>query len=141
MLAKPNRLRKQQDFAAVHKQGTRRSSTHLTLKLLAHGPRSTVIQVGGAQAMNPDLTASADLGQASPTRFGISISQKVSKRATVRNRIKRQLRAACRQLLPQLPNGWDVVIVVRPGIAPCDYHQFLQELKQLLMAAELLNGH
>lgn len=141
MLAKPNRLRKQQDFAAVHQQGTRRSSTHLTLKLLAHGPCPGVVRENRSQPVNPDPSLAADSGEISPTRFGISISQKVSKRATVRNRIKRQLRAACRQLLPQLPNGWDLVIVVRPGTAPCDYHQFLQELKQLLMAAELLNGH
>ena len=37
-----------------------------------------------------------------PARIGITVSQKVSKRAVVRNRLKRQVRAALRGLLPQL---------------------------------------
>ena len=77
----------------------------------------------------------------SQTRIGISVSQKVSKRAVVRNRIKRQLRAACRQLLPQLQPGWDVVIVVRAAALQCDYHQFLQQLEQLLTDAGMLHGY
>lgn len=125
MLAKPNRLRTYREFAAVHQQGIRRSSAHLILKAL---PRRVKTR---ADSSGVDL----------PTRVGISISQKVSKRATVRNRIKRQLRAAWRRLLPRLPGGWDFVVVVRPGMPPCDYPQFLQELEQLLVTAELLNGH
>lgn len=75
------------------------------------------------------------------TRFGVSISQKVSKRSVVRNRIKRQLKAAFRQLLPLLDPGWLLVIVVRPEAVQCDYEQFLQELKQLLVDAEVINGN
>jgi ribonuclease P protein component len=78
----------------------------------------------------------------SPTRIGISISTKVSKRAVIRNRIKRQLRAAFRCLLPKLSLGWRVVVVVQPSAAQeCDYQQFLQELEQLLAKAEVLNGN
>jgi ribonuclease P protein component len=74
------------------------------------------------------------------TRIGISISQKVSKRAVVRNRIKRQIRAAFRQFLPNLSPGWMLVIVVKPSATQCGYEQFLQELKQLLTSAEVLHG-
>jgi ribonuclease P protein component len=78
-----------------------------------------------------------------PTRIGISISTKVSKRASVRNRIKRRIRAAFRCLLPHLLPGWRLVIVVQPSAVQeeCDYQQFLQELKQLLAEAEVLNGY
>lgn len=75
-----------------------------------------------------------------PTRIGISISQKVSKRAVVRNRIKRRIRAALRQLLPELLPGWLVVITVRPNAVECCYEEFLQELRQLLKKAEVLDG-
>lgn len=75
-----------------------------------------------------------------PTRIGISISQKVSKRAVDRNRIKRRIRAALRYLLPELFPGWLVVITVRPGTAECGYEEFLRELKQLLTKAEVLDG-
>jgi len=138
MLAKPNRLRKQQEFTAVHKQGLRRNSAHLTLKArLRQSPQSA-----SSHTSQPTTSSSDPAGsELPPVRFGIAISQKVNKRSTVRNRMKRQLRAACRQLLPRLPGGWDLVIVVRPGLPPCGYHQFLQELEQLLVAAELLHGH
>jgi ribonuclease P protein component len=73
--------------------------------------------------------------------MGISISQKVSKRAVVRNRIKRQIRAAWHQFLPWLSPGWDVVIVVKPTADQCNYSEILQELEKLLVEAEVLNGY
>lgn len=76
-----------------------------------------------------------------PNRFGISVSQKVSKRAVIRNRIKRQIRAGLRQLLPQMSAGWDFVVIVHPQAVECDYWQFLRELEQLLIQAEVINGH
>jgi len=125
-LPKANRLQSRRDFQAVFREGIRRSSPHLTLRALQSKPETP----------NPEPVKLAQ------TRIGISISLKVSKRAVTRNRIKRQLRAALRQLLLQLSPGWRLVVVVQPSAAQgCDYHQFLQELKQLLAEAEVLNGH
>lgn len=118
-LPKHHRLKKNQDFVAVYQSGLRRTAPHLILRAWQQQKDPTV----------------------QPTRIGISISQKVSKRAVIRNRIKRQLRAGCHQLLPQLLPGWHVVIIVRSEALKCDYSQFLQELKQLLADAEILNGH
>jgi ribonuclease P protein component len=78
--------------------------------------------------------------QGSAPRIGISISQKVSKRAVVRNRIKRQIRAILRQFLPRLEANWWVVVIVKPQALECDYTEFLRELEQLLTDAEVLNG-
>lgn len=120
-LAKANRLKHRQDFSAVFRKGIRRQSIHLTLRALR-------------------LSVSATCGEI-PTRIGISVSQKVSKKAVVRNRIKRQLLGAFRHLLPRLKSGWLLVVVVKPQAQECDYQQFLQELEQLLADAEVLNGH
>lgn len=76
-----------------------------------------------------------------PTRIGISISLKVSKRSVVRNRIKRQIRAALRQMLPRLARGWHLVVVVRPDAVECNYAEFLRELEQLLVEVEALDGN
>lgn len=122
MLPKVNRLRKPQDFAAVYQKGFRRSTPHLILR---------------AKAVRPQ----ASDGPQSPTRIGISVSQKVSKRAVVRNRLKRQVRQACRSLLHRLLPGWDVVIVVRSQALECEPEQFLPELEQLLASIKILNGH
>lgn len=75
-----------------------------------------------------------------PTRVGISISLKVSKKAVIRNRIKRQIRAGLRSFLPRIALGWDLVLIVRPSAVECNYRQLLQELEQLLAQAEVLNG-
>ena len=83
----------------------------------------------------------SDPNPQAPSQIGISISLKVSKRAVVRNRIKRQIRAALRQLLPGIAYGWKLVIIVRPQAVECDYFQFLQELEQLLLDAEVLDGN
>ncbi|NCJ06189.1 ribonuclease P protein component [Synechococcales cyanobacterium C] len=120
MLADCHRLKKSQDFGRVYQQGIRRHRDALSLR-----------------AYRPSFWSE----EPHPTRIGISISQKVSKRAVIRNRIKRQIRAACSKLLPDLSPSWDIVIVVRPPAVQCDYRQILQQLKQLMAEAEILNGH
>jgi ribonuclease P protein component len=93
----------------------------------------------------PKLTSEGDfapLREPVQTCIGISIGLKVSKRAVVRNRIKRRIRSAMQELLPHLALGWQIVIVVKPSATQCSYEQFLQELKQLLVSAEvIINEH
>ena len=122
-LPKVNRLKNRHEFQTLFREGNRLKSSHLTLRALRLQTPSGIIT--GA------------------TRIGISISTKVSKRAVIRNRIKRQIRAAFRSLLPQIAPGWSLVVVVQPEavLSKCDYQQFLQELKQLLAKAEVMNGH
>jgi ribonuclease P protein component len=116
-----HRLNKRRDFQAVYQHGIRRYSRHLKLIALFI-PR------------DPDQAKS-------PTKIGISISQKVSKKAVVRNRIKRQIRAAIMELLPYLATDWLIVVVVRSEAIECKYEHFLRELKQLLIKAEIIHGH
>jgi ribonuclease P protein component len=105
--------------------------------------RALQIQNATTQNATTQNAANSTSTEGIPTRIGISISTKVSKRAVVRNRIKRQLRAAFRRLLPRISPGWLLVVVVQPSAArqECVTQQFLQELEQLLVAAEVLNGN
>lgn len=118
MLPIHNRLRHRRDFSKVYQCGLRRNSTALGLRAYLRHQNTAL-----------------------PSRIGFSISQKVSKHAVIRNRIKRQLRAAFRHLLPSLRNGWDLVIVVRSDALQCGYPEFLQQLEQLLVQAEILHGN
>ena len=70
--------------------------------------------------------------QAVGPRFGNSISRKVSKRAVVRNRIKRQLKAIIRERFITIAPTWQIVIVVRPPAVECSFDDFLRELEYLL---------
>nr|WP_228035071.1 ribonuclease P protein component [Oculatella sp. LEGE 06141] len=129
-----HRLKRRHEFSAVYQSGLRRSTPHLTLRALQHAG-AAIPRAGSSEVYQ----GRSETQQA--TQIGISISQKVSKRAVVRNRIRRQIQAAFWELLPQVLSGWSLVVVVRPSATQCDYWQILQELKQLLMDAEVLDGH
>ncbi|OBQ38697.1 MAG: ribonuclease P protein component [Anabaena sp. CRKS33] len=120
-LPKAYRLKSRQDFQAVFREGIRRHSSHFTLR-----------------ALKPSLDTAPPA-----TKIGIAISTKVSKRAVVRNKIKRQITAALYQLLPKLVPGWRLVLIVKPTTAEseCQTHKFLRELEELLAQTEVLNGH
>jgi ribonuclease P protein component len=131
-LPKANRLKSRKDFQAVFREGTCRHGSYITLRALR--PSSIKKPSDNVKSTNSVLF---------PIKIGISISTKVSKRAVVRNRLKRQVSAALHQLLPLLSPGWRLVVVVKPAAAEskCVTQQFLQELEQLLAQAEVLNGH
>lgn len=65
-------------------------------------------------------------------RFGFVISTKIDKRATVRNRIKRLLREAVRANLAKVPDGFDLVFIVRPKIVGKSYEEVRLEVDQIL---------
>jgi ribonuclease P protein component len=121
-LPQPHRLRRRQDFHAVYQRGKRRQGTYLTIVSLYY----------------PSDDRSSDLPA---SRFGISIGHKFSKKAVVRNLLKRRIKASIRQLLPQIVGGWSVVIGVKATAHQCEYVEILRELKQLLTSAEVIDGH
>jgi ribonuclease P protein component len=123
-LSKRNRLKRPKDFAAVYQQGQKAVSAHLVVRVLA-----------------PKVAEHVSNVDAQATLFGISVSQKVSKQAVVRNRLKRQIRAALRSLLPQVKPNLRIVVILRPGATVCEYDEFLRELNHLLKKLEVLNGH
>ena len=64
-LPKAQRLRHWRDFRTVYQRGVRQRSQHLTLVALCQTPGKET----------------SEFDQIAPTRFGISISQKVSKKS------------------------------------------------------------
>lgn len=146
-LPKGHRLRRRQDFSRIYQQGSRFRSGHLTLRALRRSPSRLNSQPSHRpqplhhSAGDPVQHPQPDKNRTLVTRIGISISLKVDKRAVVRNRIRRQLQASFREFLPQIRNGWDLLVVVHPQSVQCDYPKILQELKQLLVDAEVLNGY
>ena len=112
-LPQQHRLKHWQDFQRVYQSGRRFRQAHLLLRCLPHDSLRV-------------------------SRFGISVGRKVSNRATVRNRIKRQIRAIILRYLPDLKLGFDIVIVVLPQGIECNYEHFLRELDQLFHQAEII---
>ncbi len=129
-LPKQNRLRSSRDFSRVHSKGQRTATKHLVIKAL----KVKVLKKAG-KGVDDSLSAPllySELEKCLSPQFGISISRKVSKRAVVRNRIKRRLQAIIRQYLPAIDPCWQVAIVVRPSAVECSFDDFLRELDYLL---------
>jgi ribonuclease P protein component len=115
-LPKIHRLRARKDFAQVFRKGIYARSDRLILR-----------------AISSPLPA--------PSQLGVTISKKVSKKAVVRNRIKRFIKRAFRELLPTINPNWKIVVVVLPTAKECQYEFFLRQLEQLLTKVEIIHGH
>lgn len=61
-------------------------------------------------------------------RFGILISVKVSKKAVIRNKIKRQIRRVVSLRLDKMKQGYDCVIICLPAIIGKDYGEIEKSL-------------
>ena len=73
--------------------------------------------------------APAGLPKQSISRFGIVTSAKVSKRAVVRNRLRRRVRVAIAEALPFLKPPLDIVIICQPAAAKCTADEFREDIR------------
>ncbi len=66
------------------------------------------------------------------SRCGIVISTKVSKRAVVRNKLRRRVRSIIAELSPKLLPPRDVVVICLPAAAKADFSEFKADLEASL---------
>jgi len=69
-------------------------------------------------------------------RLGVSASRSMGT-AVRRNRAKRRLRETFRPLMPDLPGGWDLVVVARPALLEADWPALQSAARLLLKRAGL----
>jgi len=112
MLPKIDRLRKKKDIERVFGKGKRFKEDFLILKITRN-----------------------DLSQ---TRFGFIVSQKVSKKATLRNKIKRRLREMASKKRGKLKKGLDVLLIASPGLETKDFWETDETLNKLFKKAKVL---
>lgn len=63
------------------------------------------------------------------SRFVIVVSTKVSKKAVIRNKIKRRLHEIVRVHLPKIKTGFEFFILALPAAKDCDYHDLEKSLQ------------
>jgi len=83
----------------------------------------------GQSFYTKDLGIKAVNNGLSVLRLGILISTKVSKKAVVRNKLKRQIREIVKKESPQLKDGKDLVVIVFSQILDKDF----QDIKNILI--------
>jgi len=113
MLAQKYRLVKQSDFDLVFKNG-RKAFNRLFFVRFAPNSRENC-------------------------RFGVVISNKISKKAVVRNRLKRQTREIIRLNLSKFIQNIDVIINILKPSLECDYNELEQEIMGLFKKSKLIS--
>lgn len=112
MLPRENRLKNKKDFEKVFKKGEGFKQDFLFLKISKNNLNFI--------------------------RFGFVISKKISKKAIIRNKIKRRLSEIIRMDLPEIKKGWDGIIITSPGIETKGFEDLKENLENLFKKARLL---
>ncbi len=114
MLPKEHRLKKEKDFEKIVKQGESHSDNFLVLKFLKN-----------------------DLGT---SRIGFAVGKKISKKAVVRNKLKRRLREAVKIYLPKLKSDYDLIFFSKKGSEKKEFSELKEMIEKLLEKAKLLKN-
>jgi len=109
MFAKANRLKKTADFKKIFRSG----------KFV----RGEAIE---ARFMPNDLDV---------CRFGFITGLSVSKKATIRNKIRRRLSEAARTLVPSIGNNFDILIVAKAKIIGKSGEEILKDVQNIFKKA------
>jgi ribonuclease P protein component len=110
MLSQKNRLKKKKDIDDAFRGGRAKSNSFFVVKLKNN--------------------------YSEDWRFGFVVSRKVSKKAVVRNRIKRRLCEIIKNALKIgvfKKDGKDALIIVRPGVDKKDFKEVEKTLVSLLV--------
>jgi len=112
MIPKQNRLLKDKDFGRVFKKGHSVAEDFLVIRFTPN--------------------------EKEYSRFGFIVSLKVSKKAVVRNRVKRWLRDIVHRCLPEIKKGLDVVIIISNGSKLKNFQQVEEKFKKAIKKGKLI---
>ena len=112
MLKKENRLKKNKHFNYIYKNG----------KSLSQGVLGLVfIKL-----------------KIKPFKVGFSVSNKIGK-SVVRNKVKRRMREAFKQIIPILDKRYNYIFVAKTGIVEKSFDQIKSNMLSLVQKAGLVN--
>lgn len=119
MLPKKNRLTKGEDFDLVKREGETIKGKNLLLKYL------------NLKSKNKKLTQR-------DSKIGIVVSTRVSKKATDRNRVKRQVRNSLFNILDKMQSGYKIVLLTRRSLLELSSSEIEKEVKNLFKKAGIV---
>jgi ribonuclease P protein component len=114
MLPKINRIKKKKDFEVIFKNSKSLRSNLFILKISQN-----------------------NLGL---SRFGFVVSKKISKKAVVRNKIKRRMSEAIKAQAEKVKSGTDLVFVTLSGIEKKEFSEIKEAINNALLKARLIAG-
>lgn len=118
MLPKPYRLTKEKDFSVVYKRGGSVFTPTLVLRYMKR----------------------KGIEKNEQSCFGFVVSGKTAKKANVRNKIKRRLRAIIEKKLNEIPAGYNFVLIARSGIVKKDYQSIRNDVESLFRRTGIIKN-
>lgn len=114
MLPKNNRLKKRKDFGRILHGSRRKEEEFFILRV----SKNNIDKV----------------------RFGISVSKKISKKATLRNKTRRRVSALLKEIMPRVKEGNDVFINALPGLEKKHFLEIKQVIEKNFEKAGILKN-
>lgn len=112
MLPKKNRLKKRKDFESVFRKGKGFRENFLFLK--------------------------KNKNNLNQTRFGFIVGGKVSKKATIRNKVRRRLSSLVQEKLAKIKTGFDIILIAQPGLKNKNFEEIERIINRLFKKAKLI---
>ncbi len=113
MLPKKNRITKEKDFQKIFKAGKKYNFPSFKLYIVV---KKNNLKEG---------------------RFAFIVSKKVSKKAVLRNKIKRRMRSIIQKYILSIKKGFDIIIIALPGIENNNFEDIEKELLFVLKKSKL----
>jgi ribonuclease P protein component len=113
MLKKSVRIAKSKDWRTLYKQGRTVFGQEIVLKILKNNTETS--------------------------RFGVVVGTKVSKKATTRNRLRRQIMAIISQNLHHAKSGNDSIIIAKAGLAKKPFDEIKKTVERSFKRAGLIS--
>ncbi len=130
------RIKQRDVFTQVYRRGQRRSGSLCTLRWLAIPQLDSQDPSLSQTPTDPNRTEKG--AGASHSRAAIVASKKVSKKAVVRNRVRRRFWAVFAGLWVRIQPGYWIVVTVHSQAIAVTWQQLTTELEQMLQKAKLM---
>ena len=114
MLAKSFRLTQQKEFKKTYKIGKSASSSLFILKFVPNQKKTNC--------------------------YAVVVSNKVSKKAVQRNKIRRQVKNWLKKKQTSLKTNFNIIIIAKPKAITADYSQIEEALQKLFSSRNLLKS-
>lgn len=107
------------------------------MKMLTARPDFVDVQSKGRRWVSTSLILQVRKNDLGIIRTGYTVSKKVDKSAVARNRIKRRLRSAMAEVIPNAENGYDYILVGRKATLTRPYNYIINDFKWCLKKINL----
>lgn len=114
MLSLKNRLKKKKEFETVFRRGRSLKEDFLVLRLVKNNlPQS---------------------------RFGFIVGTKISKKATLRNKLRRRLRELIRTKIEKIKKGYDIILIAQTGLENRDFWELEEITNKIFSRAKIIRN-